>query len=348
MALNLLSGGNFRDCEGNPLADGTLEFELSHDEQETATPSQVVGGLKRTIYLDNTGNVASGQSVEANDAMNPSGSYYIVMAYRSDGTRAWKAPQYISVTTSPSPFNLSAVVPSNPPAQSSSSEGSGILLQTNGVTNSDQALLNLQEGTNVTISNSAGTTTINASGGGGFAVGSRPVLSSLSTWGGLQEVITYGSSSVFVTPTANNVQVALLTVSTPITISTVTVFTNTIDGSTSGYGVGIYTLDGNTKLVDGSNIITANTAGAYKITFTPVSLAAGSYWFAQTVTATGFTPCCTERVPTVTLTWANLESTKIGTAANQSSSGALPTTLGTITALTSVSSAGGIAIAIFE
>jgi hypothetical protein len=46
--------------------------------------------------------------------------------------------------------------------------GVGLLLQTNGVNNGSQSLLNLQQGTNVTITdNGSGTITISASGGGG-------------------------------------------------------------------------------------------------------------------------------------------------------------------------------------
>jgi hypothetical protein len=50
--------------------------------------------------------------------------------------------------------------------------GSSILLQTNGVTNSSQSLLDLVAGTNITLSNSAGHTTITAAGGGGGVTGS--------------------------------------------------------------------------------------------------------------------------------------------------------------------------------
>jgi hypothetical protein len=50
--------------------------------------------------------------------------------------------------------------------------GVGLLLQTNGVNNGSQSLLNLQQGTNVTITdNGSGTITISASGGGGGGSG---------------------------------------------------------------------------------------------------------------------------------------------------------------------------------
>lgn len=168
--INDLVGGNFRDLEGEPLANGYLTFELSHDEQESATPSQVVGGLINTISLDNTGNVAAGQGVEANDTMNPSGSYYIVRAFRSDGTRAWRAAQFVTIPSSPSPYNLSAIVPSNPPPQSAiNAGGTSILLQTNGVNNLDQTKLNLfsSDGSVTLTADDTGDVDLQSSGGGG-------------------------------------------------------------------------------------------------------------------------------------------------------------------------------------
>src|ERR1700733_6664469 len=164
--LNLLSGGNFRAADGDVLANGTLNFILSHDEQETSTPAQVVGGLPQVIQLDSTGNVVAGQSLEANDAMAPSGSYYQVMAYDSTGKRAWKCQQFVTITSSPSPFNLSAIVPTNPPGTGLSSEG-GITLQTNGGNNSNQSLENLVAGSGKAHTNVSGAPTITATGGGG-------------------------------------------------------------------------------------------------------------------------------------------------------------------------------------
>jgi hypothetical protein len=166
MALQTLCNGGFTDEEGNPLANGYLDCLLSHDEQNTSGPSQVVAGIRKKIFLDNTGNAVVGSQLFANDAMNPTGSYYEVMAHKNDGTRAWKYPQYVIVTTSISCFNLSAIIPTNPPAGESNIGEGGLLLQTNGTNNSDQNLLNIQQGTNISITNVAGTTTINSSGSG--------------------------------------------------------------------------------------------------------------------------------------------------------------------------------------
>lgn len=55
------------------------------------------------------------------------------------------------------------------------STGSSVNLKTNGTVNSTQTLLNLQQGTNVTLTESGGTVTIASSGGGGSTL--------LTSWG---------------------------------------------------------------------------------------------------------------------------------------------------------------------
>ena len=41
MSLNTLTGGSFQDAFGNALANGYLTLELSHDEVDTTTNSQI-------------------------------------------------------------------------------------------------------------------------------------------------------------------------------------------------------------------------------------------------------------------------------------------------------------------
>jgi len=104
--------------------------------------------------------------------------------------------------------------------------GIGLLLQTNGVNNGSQSLLNLQQGTNVTITdNGSGTITISASGGGGgggtvtsvglsappaFTVSGSPVTTSgtlaLSAAGDASEYID-GSGNLQTFPTIPPAQV---------------------------------------------------------------------------------------------------------------------------------------------
>jgi hypothetical protein len=161
-----IEGGNFQDAAGDILVDGYLIWELSHDENYSAGPAQIVAELKFKTPLNSSGSIASSPAVMiySNDVLTPGGSFYIVMAYKADGTQAWADQQYFTFTSSPNPIDIGTIVPTNPPG-SGGSGSSTLLLETNGTINSNQSLLNIAQGTNVTITNVSGTTTINASGG---------------------------------------------------------------------------------------------------------------------------------------------------------------------------------------
>ena len=129
--LNQITGGAFQDFEGNVLANGYLTMQLSHDAEESFGPGQVVAGYPRRIPLDANGDIAGTVLVWPNDQLSPANTYYIVKAYRRDGISAWASPQFQTVTSSPSPFNVGVWVPNNPP--SGGAPVGSILLQTNGV-----------------------------------------------------------------------------------------------------------------------------------------------------------------------------------------------------------------------
>lgn len=115
MSVNTLTSGAFQDAAGNVLSNGYLVFELSHDELDTTTGAQICAGLLRTATLDNTGSIAGTFTIENNDTMTPAGSFYTVMAHRSDGVKAWRSVQYVQVVSTSSPFNLSTgLTPSQP------------------------------------------------------------------------------------------------------------------------------------------------------------------------------------------------------------------------------------------
>lgn len=173
MATNRISGGKFRSFDGTVLANGYLVMELSHDERDTTDLAQVVGGFKIHVPLDNNGSVAGTVNVEVNSSLLPAGSYYVVNAYRNDGTKAWKAAQFVQVPASPNPYDIGNWIPTNPPGVSFSGGGGGtsISLQTNGTPNTIQTIENLIAGANVVLTaDGVGGTTIAATGGGGGVI----------------------------------------------------------------------------------------------------------------------------------------------------------------------------------
>src|SRR6266850_4568223 len=161
MALVTLSGGKFQSSSGEILDSGYLTMTLSHDEQDPSTATQIAAGIPVRIQLDNSGNVSVGQQVWSTDPLLPIGAYYIIEAFRQDGTTAWESPQFETVPDTGT-FNVSTWIPNQPVPQPTAPR---ITLQTNGVNNSNQVLENLVAGTNITLSNSGGATTITASGG---------------------------------------------------------------------------------------------------------------------------------------------------------------------------------------
>ncbi|MGA7401143.1 MAG: hypothetical protein WBW38_14045 [Candidatus Sulfotelmatobacter sp.] len=165
---NQIIGGNFQDFEGNVLANGYLTMQLSHDAEESVGPGQVVAGFPRRVPLDANGNIAGTVLLWPNDQLNPANTYYIVNAYRHDGTLAWAAPQFQTVTTSPSPFNVGVWIPNNPP--SGGAPVGSILLQHNGINNSSQAILDLESTDSSIIITDEGSGSINLQSGSGGGV----------------------------------------------------------------------------------------------------------------------------------------------------------------------------------
>lgn len=150
--------GNFVDMEGTPLSGGYLLWELSHDERYSVSNSQIVAGLKIRITLDTNGNVPTNPPtlIYSNDTLTPTGSFYTVRAFKSDGTEAWKSAQYFQLNAAPDPLDLGTLVPVNPPGGLISGGSTSITLQTNSVNNTSQALLNFVDTASVTFSNPSG------------------------------------------------------------------------------------------------------------------------------------------------------------------------------------------------
>lgn len=162
-----LTGGAFQDSEGNVLANGTLKFVLSQDASIAGVGS-IASGIAVTVQLDANGNVAANQQIWGNDQMSPINCYYRVTGYSAAGQSVW-GPNNQQVFGNGGTFSLSTWIPNqviswNPPS-------SAPLLETNGVLNTKQTLLNLIGGTGITLT---------TDGAGGVTVASSAVSSVFS------------------------------------------------------------------------------------------------------------------------------------------------------------------------
>lgn len=163
----------------------------------------------------------------------------------------------------------------------------------------------------------AGSTSINASGFG----------MSLPAMGGIP-VVTDSSSSVGAS--ANVVYVALIQVPFAYTVDRASLG-GVANGSGNSVGFGIYTSDGNTKVCDTGAISTTAWSGAATYTISSCTFGPGLYYFAWTADNT--TP--TMRKAAAFTNYFSPQNTgsgtRLGTAANASSAGVLPSTLGALT-----------------
>ena len=213
--LVTLTGGTFQDAMGNLLSDGYLICELSQDEQLSSSQGQAVGGRKIKVLLGTDGNVLASpaQKVWPTDEMNPGNASYTVWGYTEEGQLVW-GPNYGLLVPTGSTYNVDGWVPNQIGGSGSGGGGApvgSLLLQTNGVNNGSQQLLNLVEGENVTITDDgAGDITIAANSGG--QKGPRPAFGAWHYWNAYAGV---ESSSLVSSPLVNLQTAGALTVQPP-------------------------------------------------------------------------------------------------------------------------------------
>jgi hypothetical protein len=333
---NQIIGGGFSDFEGSVLANGYLTMQLSHDASQSLGPGQVVAGSSLRVPLDANGNIAGTVLVWPNDQLNPPTTFYTVNAYRRDGSLAWAAPQFQTVLSTPSPFNVGVWVPNNPPSSTGAPVGS-VLLQTNGVNNSNQALLNLTAGTGITLTNVGGSVSIGGSGGGSSGLSYM--------WGPGLFNLYVGTGAGPTNYSGNTVYVFRFQIENALTLHACSIISQNLFNIDGGLGFAIYDSSGN-KIVDpgpfNPNTWTGNTVVTN--TFTPVTLQPGSYYFAEASDFTGLAIPSSSFVPSTGLGGAGPAMAKLAnaivktqaTAANSrgsGSTGAMPATLGVLTAV---------------
>jgi hypothetical protein len=326
MALVTLTGGHFQDSEGAVLTSGYLTMELSHDEQDPVSGAQIAAGLTIRIQLDNNGNVATGQQVWSTAPLLPSGAFYIVEAFTEDGRHAWASSQNETVPDTGT-FDVGTWIPNQPVAQPTSV----IVLQTNGVNNSNQNLENLAAGTNITLSNSNGATTITAaSGGTTFSTAGSGWF-----WGGKSLAPFPTTSGVNFAPTgvANEVTAIELLLESSFTIRKLTIFVES-GSAVVQFMCAIYDSTGTTKLLDaGTNAFsTASSSASVSVTLSsPVTLAGGQFWFACGSDSASSTQSPGHQTLNTSQFLFNNNVARYGKSSNTISSGVMPSSLGTIT-----------------
>ena len=108
---NQVVGGAFQDTAGNVLVDGYLILQLSQDSTVN-TNTMICSGYEIKIPLNSSGSVASSPAyyVWTNDLISPSTTFYTIYAYSANGQLVW-GPNYCYILSTPSPFDLGAIVP---------------------------------------------------------------------------------------------------------------------------------------------------------------------------------------------------------------------------------------------
>lgn len=263
---------------------------------------------------------AISQALWPNNAITPSTTFYTVQFWNQG--RITSSGNYIFNANT----NLNTAAQLNAPPVPA---GFSLVLENNGVLNSSQSTLNLvnTDGTIVMTDLGSGNIQLNATGStfgtsgvGGFWSAGFPMMAPYGY------AITNGSVST----TIDQITVFQFTLNSPWTIRTVAC--NVVTGAASGsFNFGIYNPAGN-KLVDSGSLSGVSSNVIVSNTITPVTLPAGSYYFAVSAHVTSNTATAYSLNSTVLESVLNNSGTvKVGQAANKTAAGVMPATLGTIT-----------------
>lgn len=329
-----LSGGAFQDSEGNVLANGYLKFRLSQDA--SVNSSNICAGVEITIQLDGSGNVVSGAEIWGNDVLSPANTFYRVTGYTVKGQRGW-GPNNQQVAGST--FDLGTWVP-NQIISWTPATGT-LLLETNGAPNLSQTLLNLASSDDSVTLTDEGNGTINLQSTGG---GTEFSTAGLGWFLGGQSYSPIADNSGGFWPVSGSpVNVVQLILQSKWVISSLRAMCLT--GSVGAFTAGIYNAAGTSLLIDaGASAFDMNHSRRVTDVAlgSPVTLEPGVYWFAYGAVsgANGSVLChlVGQWLPDFYdgLSFPSggpVGPVRFGTAANTlSGGGALPATLGVITA----------------
>jgi hypothetical protein len=107
MATDQTITGTFVNPMGEPLENGYLVLQLSHDSQ-SGTPNQVVSGFRLRVTLDSSGQISPPVAIYSNTGLLPDDSFYYATVYAADGTEAVPRST-ITIPNTPTPVDLSTL-----------------------------------------------------------------------------------------------------------------------------------------------------------------------------------------------------------------------------------------------
>ena len=272
---------------------------------------------------------AISQVLTCNTAISPANTFY-TCEFFNQGRIVSSANYYFNANTSLN--TASNINPAPAPAGPSS-----IIFENNGVLNSSQTLLNItstdgsivitDEGSG-TLNLQAVTTGFSTTGYGGFWSAGFPMM--------IMYVASF-TGGVLVSTAVNQVLVWQFLLETPITIRNLSscVYSGSA-GATVNFG--IYNAAGN-KLIDSGALSIAITNTQLSVSIAPVVLPAGTYYFAASQSTDSGEVLTFELYNTAAVTTVSAGGSvaKIGVAANATSLGVMPSTLGAISLATYLS-----------
>jgi hypothetical protein len=334
MASQVTITGTVTDPSGTGLNNPTnsnafVRFILRNFQGYTPLVSGTAIVAETQIDCIPGSNGAFSQNLWPQNALTPSNTFYSVQFF-SQGRITSQGNYIFNASTS-----LNSAAQLNPaPTPTINS----IVFENNGVPNSSQTLLNLEntDGSITITDEGSGAINITSNTGGGFSTAGQ------GAFFGPGIVNPYGATLQYSTlATSNNVvYVYQFTLSASWTIRNAS-FISENSGAGDYYGFGIYNAAGQ-ALITTSFLSTSITAAAATNTFSAVTLPPGTYYFAQSVDSTGLNaPAFAFEFgggsATVLLEIMNADSQPLAsTAANTMGvgTGVMPATLGTLTPLT--------------
>src|SRR5437763_3507550 len=112
MSKTLSTSVAFTDPAGNALANGKVVFQLNMGAK-LITNGQIVNVVTIPFTLDATGKLPAGQTINANDELQPTGTFYVVTIMNSNGLVVRGPENWILLGTSP--IDISTITSSSIP-----------------------------------------------------------------------------------------------------------------------------------------------------------------------------------------------------------------------------------------